>query len=322
MADTDKDGAIFISYAWGGGLEHKEWVRQRVVGNLDWHYRVFWDRDSIGFGASIDGAISAALAQRPVLVFCLCDHDYLSAAERVGSGLHRELRMLAQMADEPGVKIVPLILEKLNADRLPEPLAGRVYLNLEPLHSRGLDLGTALLGVADGRSQAEVKIGVNAQVAAFNLRQGVLAYLSQQPLSLWGNGNTHEVTVHRDGLPPEQLLAPQWMWHSNEWNFMLSDETPTFCPTKGRWHWDLSTPSRGMQALGTAVLSAFFPQLTGEDEQRVLCKGGARLASNFFRTVLVSEPFHFDMNDLVTFLINDREGYEVLAKLLDAVHRT
>lgn len=320
MTEEDKCGAIFVSYAWGGDLENKEWVRQRVVANLDSHYRVFWDRDSIGFGEPIDRTISAALAERPVLVLCLCDHDYLSAAERVGSGLHRELELLAEIADEPGVKIVPLILEKLNADRLPKPLAGRVYLNLEPLHSRGLNLGLALLGVANGHSQAQVKIDVNTQLAAFNLRQGVLAYLSQHPLSLWGNGNTHEVTVHRHGLPSHPLLAPQWMWDSNEWNYMLSDETPTFCPTKGRWHWDLSTPSRGMQALGTAVLSAFFPQLIEEEEQWALSKGGALLAVNFFRTVHRVEPFSFDMNDLVTFLISDREGYAVLQRLLDAVH--
>ncbi len=322
MTDANKNTAIFISYAWGDGLEHKEWVRQHIVNSLAWFHRVFWDRDNIGFGESIDRAIVSALAERPVLVLCLCDHDYLSAAERIGSGLYRELQILTHMADEPGVTIVPVILEELNTELLPKPLAGRVYLDLEPLHSRGLELGTALRGVASGLNQAQVKIGMNAQLATAHLRQRVLDYLSQRPLSLWGNGRTHEVTVRRQGLPPSPLLPPQWMWESNEWNYMLSDETSTFCPTRGRWYWDWSTPSRGMQALGTAILSTFFPNSIGADEQHTLCAGGALLAVNFFRTVKITEPFHFDMNDLIRFMIGHPEGFEVLEKLLAAVDRT
>ncbi|TCT08971.1 toll/interleukin-1 receptor domain-containing protein [Paralcaligenes ureilyticus] len=318
MIDADNRGAVFISYAWGAELENKEWVRQQIADPLDWNYQVFWDRDSIGFGESIDGRIASALAQRPILVLCLCDPDYIDAARRVDSGLHRELQVLTRIADEPGVRIVPLILGRC-VERLPEPLVGRAYLDLQPLHNRGLGLETALLCVAEGLSQAQVRASINAQMAMANLRQRARAYLQLQSLVFWGNGNTHEVTVHPDGQLSYPLRAPQWMWDSEMWSFMLGDEVPTYCPIKGRWHWDRFSPSRGMQALGTAVLSAFFPQLVGEDEQRALSDGGVVLAQNFFSTVYVAEPFRFDMNDVVTFMINHPEGYRVLETLLDAV---
>ncbi|MNO07419.1 hypothetical protein D3C81_2295970 [compost metagenome] len=47
--------------------------------------------------------------------------------------------------------------------------------------------------------------------------------------------------------------------------------------------------------------------------------GGAVLAANFFSTIEATEAFSFDMNDLVNFMIVDREGYGVLEELLDAV---
>lgn len=69
MKDEEDNLSVFISYAWGGALEKKEWIRQHIVESLKWKYPVFWDRDSIGFGESIDACISKALDQRPLMVF-------------------------------------------------------------------------------------------------------------------------------------------------------------------------------------------------------------------------------------------------------------
>lgn len=60
----------------GQWIRKKEWVRQRIVTNLDWNHDVFWDRDSIAYGKSIDGVIAQALTKRPILILCLCDQDY------------------------------------------------------------------------------------------------------------------------------------------------------------------------------------------------------------------------------------------------------
>lgn len=320
--NSERDrGAIFISYAWGGELQHKEWVRRCIVAHLDWNYRVFWDRDSINFGQSITEAIDTALAERPLLVLCLCDQDYLDAAERTNSGLYRELQALTEVANSPGVRIVPLLLSEGCEGQFPAPLDGRLYLDLRPLHTRGLDLGAALLNMVEGVSQAQVQRGIQNQVAMAKLRQRAYDYLKQYPLSLFGDGCTHDVMVRPEGQVQFPLLAPQWMWDSKEWGFMLGDENSTYCPVKGRWHWDRFSASRGMRALGTAALSAFFPRLVGEHEQRALNVGGAVLAVHFFTTNKVNESFIFDMNDLITFMILDFDGYGVLESLLDAMDR-
>ncbi|MFK3797161.1 toll/interleukin-1 receptor domain-containing protein [Pseudomonas sp. NPDC088444] len=310
--------SIFISYAWGGSLNVKEWVRERVVNDLAWRYKVFWDRDSIPFGESIDGAIRMALEERPLLVLCLCDKQFIAAAEQPGSGLHRELQMLKDAAGAPSVRIVPLIFEAGCADQLPEPLVGRAYLDLQDLHSRRLGLTSALRGVAEGCSQAQVQSGIAHQVAVYTLRQRVLSHLCKQPITIWGNARTHEVTVQGGGQSRRLLLAPDWMWASDDWNFMLGDDEPTFCPSLGVWHWDHFTPSRGMRALGAAVLSTFFPML-GSHDHWLLNAGGALLAISFFSKVKVTEAFSFEANDLVTFLIGTQDGIEVLDKIMCVV---
>lgn len=232
---AENASSIFISYAWGKGFQKKEWVRQGIVADLNWKHDVFWDRDSIALGESIERTIAEALAKRPLLVLCLCDQDYLEAAQRTGSGLYDELRMLAQIATEPGVKIVPLILESNCAERLPSPLIGRLYLNLQPLHSLNLNIGMSILGVAEGLSQAQLQIDINNQLAIFHLRQRALGFLKQRPLTIWGSGRNHEVTVRPDDAAPYLLKPPQWMWESSDWDYLLNDDEPTFCPTKGRW---------------------------------------------------------------------------------------
>ncbi|MOA13137.1 hypothetical protein D3C78_1331720 [compost metagenome] len=124
------------------------------------------------------------------------------------------------------------------------------------------------------------------------------------------------------GAAPYLLQPPQWMWESNSWNYMLEDNGPTFCPTKGRWHWELSASSIEMRPLGTAVISTFFPHLTGEEEQGLLNTGGTLLAFTFFKMVLITEPFSFDADDLVNLLIHHDEGFNVLERLLDAADAT
>lgn len=315
MNEMENKAVVFISYAWGGALDKKEWIRRSIVKSLDWKFTVFWDRDSIGFGETIDSCILKALSQRPISVFCLCDADYLSSAKIVGSGLYRELKLLAEMASADDVKIIPLILEAGCAANLPEPLAGRAYLNLEALHQRGLDFGATVLALAGGATQAQVIEYLTQQINKANLHQRANAHFKDRPLTLWGNARTHEVTVR----PGQLLLPPKWMWGSMEWGYMLSDEDPTFCPSKGRWHWDYSTPSRGMRALGTAVMSAFFPQYTSSSDQHALQTGGAVLAQRVFAMTYITEPFVLESEELVQVLINDLEGYAALEHLLNSV---
>ncbi|WP_027350659.1 toll/interleukin-1 receptor domain-containing protein [Halotalea alkalilenta] len=322
MTTAESGGSIFISYAWGAEFQKKEWVRQRIISSLDWKHDIFWDRDNVALGELVEGAIGKALEKRPLLVLCLCDQDYLEAARRIGSGLYEELRLLMQIADEPGVRIVPLILESGCAERLPAPLIGRLYLDLQPLHSRNLDLGMIILGVAEGSSQAQLKSEINNVLADYQLRQRALSFLKRRPLTIWGSGQNHEVTVCSDAAMPYLLKPPQWMWESSHWNYLLEDDQPTFCPIKGRWHWEYVQISSEMRPLAAAVLSTFFPQLTGEKEQRLLTKASALLVCRFFRMVKIDEPFTFDADDLVNNLIIDYEGFDILKQLLDSAEAT
>ena len=322
MATAESGGSIFISYAWGTGFQKKEWVREGIIASLTWKHDVFWDRDTIAPGELIERTISKALAKRPLLVLCLCDQDYLEAAQRIGSGLYEELRLLAQISEEPGVRIVPLILESGCAERLPFPLIGRLYLNLQPLHSRNLHIGNIIWGVAEGLSQAQLQSEIDNLLAIFDLRKKVFSFLERRPLTIWGSGRNHEVMVYPAAETPYLLKPPQWMRESSRWDYLLEDDEPTCCPTKGRWYWDYVQVSTEMAPLGAAVMSTFFPQLTYKKEQGFLNRGGTLLASKFFRMVKFHEPFTFDANDLVNNLIQDREGFEILEQLMNAVEST
>ncbi|EHV2846640.1 toll/interleukin-1 receptor domain-containing protein [Salmonella enterica] len=317
MKDEEDNLSVFISYAWGGALEKKEWIRQHIVESLKWKYPVFWDRDSIGFGESIDACISKALDQRPLMVFCICDTDYLVSAQKVGSGLYRELQLLTKIATLEGVKIIPLIFDTECAQNLPEPLDGRTYLNLEEMHHRGLYLGDAMLALADGRTQSWMTMWLKKRIARDDLHRYASSYFQMQQLSIWRNASTHEVTIR----PGELLLAPQWMWDSNEWNYMLSDENATFCPLKGRWHWDYFTPSRGMRALGTAVMSAFFPQCTTQVERAALQNAGVVLAQKVFAMTYMTESFILEYKEIISILLNDSNGYKAIELLLESTRR-
>ncbi|MBH3356731.1 toll/interleukin-1 receptor domain-containing protein [Pseudomonas guariconensis] len=318
MTTEEKGCSIFISYAWGSEFRKKEWIRQDIVSYLEWRHDVFWDRDTIALGDLVTDTISKGLAKRPLLVLCLCDQDYLEAAKRVGGGLHDELRMLAQIVDEPGVRVVPLILESGCSGCLPAPLADRLYLDLQPLYRLNLSISTAIWGVAEGLGQAQLQREINAELALFHLRQRALGFLKKRPLTIWGNGQNHQVEVQPDGATPYLLKPPQWMWDSNSWNYLLDDDEPTFCPSMGRWHWEHVQISTEMRPLGAAVISMFFPQFTEENEKKLLNRAATLLASKFFRMVKIHESFSFDVNDLVNNLTCDQEGCNLLQQLLDA----
>lgn len=269
---------IFISYAWGGTLDKKEWIRDQIVSIINREFNVFWDRDTIEFGMSIDKCIGNALKVRPLKVFCICDVDYIHQAAVLGSGLQRELLCLEKIAQDEDVRIIPLIFSA-NSSHLPPPLLGRAYLDLSELSRRSLYVGDLMYALANGISQADMYKLINKKISSNDLRNLAKIHFQKLDMELYGNARTHEVTI----TPLQPLLPPKWMWESDEWGYMLSDETDTFCPAKGRWHWDYFTPSRGMRALGTVAMSVFFPGQTSASDQAAFHRAGNVLAKLFFQ---------------------------------------
>ncbi|MHA6911231.1 toll/interleukin-1 receptor domain-containing protein [Ralstonia pseudosolanacearum] len=314
MSEKEK---VFISYAWGGALERKEWLRDDVVLHLSSQFSVFWDRDSISFGKDCDEVISEVLAQRPITVLCLCDNEYIVSASRVGSGLHRELTMLAEIANSDGVRVIPIILDNECRSNLPRPIAGRTYLDLSAVHAKGLSLGWAVLAVASGATQAQVAGLLSDQLRTAEVRSKAIEYFSNSPMALHGSARTHVVTDDRGRI----LLPPQWMWDSSQWKHMLSDDFETFCPAKGVWHWDHWSASRGMQALGTAACAAFFSsEVGGEGDVSAMERVGILLAEGFFSFVRKDESFNLGSEEFVDILIA-RGGVDILDRLLSAFAR-
>lgn len=318
MIVADHSNSIFISYAWGACFEKKEWLRESIITSLNWKYDVFWDRDTIALGELLEHSIRNALKKRPLLVLCLCDQDYLAAAQKDGSGLYTELRLLAEIAHEPGVRIIPLILEPGCAEHLPAPLSGRLYVDLQALHCQSLPLGLTVLGVAEGLSQAQLQNEINDQITFFRLRQRAIRFMERHPILIWGNGLNHEVMVHPDNSAPYLLKPPQWMQRSKRWDYMLGDEGPTSNPMQGRWHWEYIAISTEFRPLATAVVSTFFPMLTGENEESLLNSAGTQIATKFFRMIYIHEPFTFNANDLIDNLLASPSGADVLERLLNA----
>ncbi|MFV0932765.1 hypothetical protein [Pseudomonas jessenii] len=83
------------------------------------------------------------------------------------------------------------------------------------MHQLNIDIGTAVMEVAEGRTPAQVQSGVNARLAAFKLPERALKYFQARPVEVWGNGRNHDVTVYREGPPPSLLQPAPWMWESN-----------------------------------------------------------------------------------------------------------
>ncbi|EOW2137042.1 toll/interleukin-1 receptor domain-containing protein [Stenotrophomonas sp. GD03908] len=305
-----EDTTVFISYAWGGQFHAKEWIRSDIILNLDWKYRVFWDRDSVGFGQSIDKLIERALAERPLIVFCLCDSDFLSAMSRPGSGLSRELAMLEKHVDQSDVRIVPVILGIDARAALPPVLQGRAYLDLTELHSESIPLGEFLLAATDGSTQAQITHEVQQRLEYHALRKRALYWLQDQGVRFTGSARTHEVFYKGRLLTP-----PDWMYESPDWSYMIHDDNEDFCPAKGRWFWDHSGPSRAMQALGTAVASVMFLDRLRPELHGAFNSAGSVLAEKVFGYVKSHEPFHVDGEEIIRTLLNSSDGYRVMSRL-------
>ncbi|EOV0788049.1 toll/interleukin-1 receptor domain-containing protein [Yersinia bercovieri] len=303
---------IFISYAWGGGAEKKEWIRDHIVNSLSWEYSLFWDRDSITFGDSVDATIQKALASRPLKVFCLCDEDYLYSAKNTGSGLHRELQMLSALSSDPDVKIIPIVLEQISLAELPAPLEGRAYLDLTEFRKRGIFLGSAMYHLAGDVTQSEMLRWINYSLCKDDLYKSAREYFDRTPVRFIGNARTHKVSTNF----MQPLLAPQWMWDSPEWGYMLSDEYDTYCPTKGCWHWDHSSPGRSMQVLGTAMIAHFFPSDAKEEVQWAIEEAGKILAVHFISMIRKDEPFVLNVNEIIMHLFHEDGGCRALEHLL------
>lgn len=310
--------ALFVSYAWGGSLEKKEWLRNEAIGVLGCVYSTFWDRDSVHYGQLIDDVISEALATRPVTVLCFCDSDYCMAAATMGSGVWRELAIIEKISRDPGVRVVPLLLDERCINMLPAQLLGRAYLDLTKLVSRGIHLANVLMCVVEGATQAEIYRQVAEALRITQLRQEAMQYFCRCTFEIYGNARTHQVSF-TGGTP---LLPPQWMRTSKDWSYAIFDDHEDFSPLKGVWHWDHWTPSRAMQALGTAVCAAYFPERTSPQEIAAIEACGSILAVKEFSMIKRTEQFVFNSRRLTQILLSSGEGIEVLTTLLAKSTRT
>ncbi len=303
---------IFISYAWGENLNNKEWIREQIINCLELEYNLFWDRDSIAFGDSIDLAIQRALATRPLKIFCLCDRDYVSSSKKIGSGLHQELHMLSAISSDFDVKIIPIILDRSCLRELPTPLIGKAYLDLSEFRARNLFLGDAMQLLASNATQSEILSWIDLTIRKDDLGKLAREYFHRQPARFIGNARTHKVSINYT----QPLFAPQWMWNSTEWNNMLNDENDTYCPVEGRWHWDYFSPGRSMQALGTAIIAHFFPHDVEKETQWAIEEAGKILAVRFISFNRQEEPFILDIEDIIISLMHNDNGCHVLDYLL------
>lgn len=313
MTDRKTNASVFISYAWGGPLEKKEWLREQVVNPLQLHgFDVFWDRDSLLFGQHIDQAIRKALAVRPLTVVCLCDAHYIEAAKRLDSGLYSELAMIAEIAGDDQVGILPVILEQGCGNGLPAVLNGRVSLDASRLPGRQSDIGTVLGAALRGATQVEVAALIDHLIRIASLWARARQYFGNEWVGFKGDARTH-VVRSADG---KLLLPPAWMHRVIHWSNRMADDVPGFCPAKGIWHWDHWTPSTGMRALGAAAMSAFFPDKTSEEEIGAIEHGGDILAVRVIAMTKKTEHLRFDWQEMVQCMSASEDGLRSLERLL------
>lgn len=307
--------SVFISYAWGGPLHKKEWLRTRVLDLLICSFDTFWDRDSLGYGNSIDAAIEAALRARPLVVFCLCDSDYCKAAETVGSGLNRELGLLASTCVSDTVRLVPVILDQRCIPALPPLLRGRTYLDIADLLGDDFYVGDLLASVVLGASQTEIEESISRKKRIRRIRRFADSHFAGTKLVLHGNANTHVVSLNLGGR--SVLTPPVWMQNSPDWAHVVADDYEYFSPSRGIWEWDHSTPSRGMLALGTAVCAIYFPDCGSNADIKAIEQAGRILAIKEFSFIKHREPFVFDSGTLTNCRVLSDEGLQALEQLLN-----
>lgn len=305
--------SIFISYAWGGPLARKEWLRDQIVSDLELlDFSVFWDRDNILFGQSIDQIIRNALAVRPLHVVCICDQDFLDSAQRVNSGLARELKMIADIEMDDDVRILPVILDAACSTSLPETLAGRMHLDLTTLHSRKLPIGGTLCAALLGASQTQVTALIEHEVKIADLWSRAESYFADRDLSFDGNARTHVVKLNDGSL----LLPPAWMHQVPRWSFRLNDDELDFSPQKGIWHWDRWSPSTGMRGFGAAIVSALFPKRTSDEDIYAIEHCGDRLAVGIISMTKKSEHLRLDWREIMQCVLMGEGGMKALNRLL------
>lgn len=306
---------VFISYAWGKSLAQKEWLRDQVVSHLELcNFSVFWDRDNILFGQSIDYIIRSALAARPIHVVCICDQDFLDSARRANSGLSRELTMIADIAEQDGVSILPVILDSGCHSSLPEVLIGRMYLDLITLHSRKLQIGTALSAALLGASQTQVAKLIDEQIKIASLWARATKYFAGHEVRFDGNARTHVVKSNDGNL----LLPPAWMYQVSRWSYLLADDVPGFSPKNGIWHWDHWHPSTAMRGLGAAAMSVFFPTRICNNDISAVEHCGDILAIHIIAMTKKTEHLRFDWREMVQYVLKADGGMRALDRLLPA----
>lgn len=310
MVTTD---TIFISYAWGGSLAKKEWLREKIVTSLECYgLSPFWDRDTVLFGQTIDTVVRKALSARPLHVLCICDDDYVKSAARNGSGLYRELKMIEGIAHCESVRVTPVVIDAALKNTLPDILRDRLYIDLTPLHERGLALGHVLASVVFGATQPEIAAEIAVQLRKADLRDKAEKHFKEQPMELFGNASTHEVWINNEEL----LLAPKWMCEVPRWSYRLEDAVPGFCPKKGVWHWDHWTTSTGMRALGTATCAALFPNKASDKDIAALEYCGDIIANKVFAMTKKTEAFTLKGEEVADILLMVDGGPDALDKLL------
>ncbi|MGF6505873.1 TIR domain-containing protein [Paraburkholderia sp. 32] len=313
----DDKKAVFISYAWGGTLDTSDAVRSGILNALSPDFSVFWDRRSISHGESADEAVAKALRKRPIDIFCVCDEEYLAAASTVDSGVYRELGELTRIVASEDVRVIPVILDRECLSKLPEPLRGRVPLDVSEMHVRGLPFGHAMWAIASGASQEEMDQLMSDDLRHANVRAMAMEYFRNVPTRLFGNGRTHVVEVGEG----RNLLPPQWMLERTEWQRRLLEESEDFWPMKGIWQWHWGTASTGLCALGISACAAFFPNEAVPDNLRAIERAGVLLAEGFFSFIDKREAFIFEHEDLVNTLMS-KGGIDILERLVSSANST
>jgi hypothetical protein len=313
MSAKSAEDAVFISYAWGGALAKKEWLREKIVTCFECYgLSPFWDRDTILFGQTADAVIAKALSARPIHIFCICDDDYVTSASKMNSGLYRELRMIGDMACCEDVRITPVIIDAAVKDNLPNILHDRLYVDLTAIHERGLALGHLLASVVFGATQVGMAAEIAEQLRKADLMDRAEKCFKGRPMELFGNARTHEVWINDEKL----LLPPKWMYEASHWANRLADDVSGFCPQKGIWHWDHWTTSTGMRALGAAACSAFFPNRSNDEDIAVLEYCGDIIAHKIFAMTKQTEAFILKWEEVVQVLLMAEGGPDALDKLL------
>lgn len=312
MTDKQEKIPTFISYAWGGPYDKKDWLRRNIITYLEGAgCSVFWDRDSIPIGNSIFSEIEGALAKTPLNVICICDNDYVASAKTKGSGLHMELKMLRRRSKEPDLKIIPVIIEESVNRLLPQPLADRLYIDLTSLHENELTLGPTVASAVLGASQSQIKVEIAARLKEAEIWETARLHFQHQPWEIHGEASSHRVFCNPGG----PLLPPKWMYDDPSWSYRASDCQEGYHPAHGIWHWDWWTPGASMCTLGAAICSALFPHKSSESKADII-KGGEIIAQRIVRFVKSTEPLDMNWRHFDQAMLSDSTGLEALDRLL------